>query len=115
MHFLQKVVQSRDNDSERTEEENEVAGPSAFQEADNNPTLQINRRITQKRPHTDVDNDPLAEVLNESIEKRGRYEEDEDRMFLLSLISSLKAVPFPQKMALKINIMNLINEAICER
>lgn len=108
LQFLQKVVAIRE---EGVEEEN-----SESTEVGERPK----QKVTNKRKVT-VDDDPFVQALNNSIEQRRREtteqrlretaEVDEDRLFLLSLLSTLKNLPPQVKMATKIKMLTLLNDA----
>lgn len=108
LQFLQKVVAIRE---EGVEEEN-----SESTEVGERPK----QKVTNKRKLT-VDDDPFVQALNNSIEQRRREtieqglretaEVDEDRLFLLSLLSTLKNLPPQVKMATKIKMLTLLNDA----
>ncbi|PNF43801.1 hypothetical protein B7P43_G09752 [Cryptotermes secundus] len=103
LQLLQEVVTIRD--ASRNEE-------AQTQDIQNN----VEKR-SRKRKRFQNETDTFVEVLNRSIEKKGqreKSEDEEDTMFLLSLLTSLKSVPTEKKMTLKINMMSLINEAMQE-
>ncbi|XP_028168108.1 uncharacterized protein LOC114358361 [Ostrinia furnacalis] len=50
--------------------------------------------------------------VDASLAVKDPLEQDEDRMFLLSLLSAMKRVPEEQKLATRIKIMSAINDAI---
>lgn len=79
-----------------------------------------NTDISQSRPQQQIKvnsesgDDPLQEFLYKPLEQRESYdfaEQDEDKMFLLSLVSTLKKVPEHKKIATKIRMMSLLEEA----
>lgn len=60
------------------------------------------------------EDDKFIEALNKSIESREKTEtsdQDEDRLFMLSLVNTLKRVPQQKKMATKIKIMSILDDA----
>ena len=60
------------------------------------------------------ENDKFLETLNRSIEIRGKHEaksEEENRLFMLSLVGELKKVPPERKMLTKIKMMTLFENA----
>nr|CAH7761159.1 unnamed protein product [Callosobruchus chinensis] len=66
-----------------------------------------------KNKNTSED-DKFVEAFKTSLEGREKYEtllQDEDRLFMLSLVDILKKVPPQNKMATKIKIMMLLDEA----
>ncbi|CAG4969079.1 unnamed protein product [Parnassius apollo] len=70
------------------------------------------KRMKTKQKTTPED-DKFLEALNESIKSREQYElgsQDEDRLFMLSLVSTLKNCLL-QKMATRIKIMTILEEA----
>lgn len=108
LQFLQKVVAIREEGVEEENSENTEVGERPKQ------------KVINKRKLT-VDDDPFVQALNNSIEQRRREtteqrlretaEVDEDRLFLLSLLSTLKNLPPQVKMATKIKMLTLLNDA----
>ncbi|XP_026736327.1 uncharacterized protein LOC113499922 [Trichoplusia ni] len=106
LQFLQKVVAIREGEEEKNSESSEVG--------------ERPKKVTNKRKLA-VDDDPFIQALNNSIEQRRREtteqrlretaEVDEDRLFLLSLLSTLKNLPPQIKMATKIKMLTLLNDA----
>lgn len=43
--------------------------------------------------------------------KKFKGDDDEDRMFLLSMLSTLKSIPASKKMSTKIKLMTVLDEA----
>lgn len=102
--FLQNVVTIRDT----PEEEEEVWSTEEVGE----PPKKIMKK--KSKPHIAGDDESLGRTLSNSIEliqRLERAEEDEDRMFLLSLHSTLKGLPRNRKMETKIKILTILNEA----
>lgn len=54
--------------------------------------------------------DPLREEGFRRSEKF-KGDDDEDRMFLLSMLSTLKRIPVSKKMSTKIKLMTVLDEA----
>jgi hypothetical protein len=120
LQFLRKDVAIRDaNVQEESTEDSRNEEEAQTQDTQNNVEKRFQKRkgFQTKQQNIQNETDPLVEVLNTSIEKREQREKseyDEDRMFLLSLLTSLKSVTPEKKMTLKINMMSLINEAMKE-
>lgn len=78
------------------------------------------QKVTNKRRLTE-DGDPFVQALNNSTKQchretteqrlRETIEVDEDRLFLLSLLSTLKTLPPQLKMTAKIKTLTLLNDA----
>jgi hypothetical protein len=55
----------------------------------------------------------IVEALHKSIqlrqEQNQQMEEDDDRMFLLSLLKPLKQIPKPLRCSVRMDLMNVIN------
>ncbi|XP_068910076.1 uncharacterized protein [Tenebrio molitor] len=106
LQFLQKVVAVRDISEEPAEDlQHDEETADRWQRA---------KRSKKRHKITDPEDDPCIKARNNSIEKMEqleRAEEDEDRMFLLSLLGPLKSVPQEKKMTTKIKIMTIVNEA----
>lgn len=108
LQFLQEVVAIREEGVEEENSENTEVGERPKQ------------KVINKRKLT-VDDDPFVQALNNSIEQRRREtteqrlretaEVDEDRLFLLSLLSTLKNLPPQVKMATKIKMLTLLKDA----
>jgi hypothetical protein len=110
LQFLQKVVAVRDI-SEEPAEDLQLDSQNNEETADRS---QRAKRSKKRHKTTDPEDDPRMKARNNSIEKMEqleRAEEDEDRMFLLSLLGPLKSVPREKKMTTKIKIMTIVNEA----
>lgn len=110
--FLQKVVALREPEVVASKE-SEATDPDV--EA-TDPDLQQDRcpQRMKKKQKTAPEDDKFLEVLNKSIKSREQYEvgnQDEDRLFMMSLVSTLKKVPPQKKMATKIKIMTILEEA----
>ncbi|PNF33634.1 hypothetical protein B7P43_G13017 [Cryptotermes secundus] len=119
LQFLQEVVAIRDADIQEESTEDSRNEEAQTQDTQNNVEKRSRKRkrFQTKQQNFQNETDHLVEVLNRSIERKGqreKSEDDEDRMFLLSLLTSLKSVPPEKKMTLKINMMSLINEAMQE-
>ena len=69
-------------------------------------------RLEKKRSQNAVETDSLVEVLKSSIQAREEREQnrenDDDRMFLLSLLQPIKAVPQELKLQVRSQIMQVI-------
>ncbi|CAH1986863.1 unnamed protein product [Acanthoscelides obtectus] len=111
LQFLQKVVaiREKEDDEEENSESTEVR-----ERPKEKATIKRKRQLAE-------DDDPFVRALNNSIEQRQREtseqilretaETDEDRLFLLSLLSTLKNLPVQVKMATKIKMLTLLNDA----
>ncbi|CAG9790185.1 unnamed protein product [Diatraea saccharalis] len=104
--FLQKVVALR---------EPEVTATDSDSESQQDRQM-INFAKRPKTKETAPEDDKFLEALDKIIKTRKRHEmgsQDEDRLFMLSLVSSLKKVPPQRKMSTKIKIMTVLEEAAC--
>lgn len=110
LQFLKRVVAIRE---ESVDEENSES-VNSFEVSE----LPI-QKVTNKRKATA--DDPFVQALNNSIAQRRREtaeqrlretaELDEDRLFLLSMLSTLKNLPPQVKMSTKIKMLTLLNDA----
>lgn len=108
LQFLQRVVAIREESVEEENSESTEVGELPKQ------------NVTKKRKVTVVD-DPFVQALNNSIAQRHREtteqrlretaEVDEDRLFLLSLLGTLKNLSPQVKMATKIKMLTLLSDA----
>lgn len=87
----------------------DVDGVVSKQQEDNNPAN--NTKTSRKRQNKE--NDDLISVLKKKIcmQSTGSDEEDEDRLFLLSLVSEMHKVPHERKLKLKCDIIMAISNA----
>ncbi|XP_077292071.1 uncharacterized protein LOC143915337 [Arctopsyche grandis] len=118
LQFLQKVSSIRDTSEQNEIEDNGyIEGVKtsenqlASEPAQDKP---IERKSYKKKRKPVNESDPFVVTLQKSIDTRERQqkeESDEDRMFLLSLLKTLKTVPQERKMSTKIKIMSILNEA----
>ena len=97
LQFLQNVVHFKEQD---------VSEELAEQSPDND--ISTDRTIKGIKRKEKITEDDL--ILGKR-QKREKSEHDDDRLFLLSLLGTLKKVPQEQKMATKIRIMTLLDEA----
>ncbi|KPJ06467.1 hypothetical protein RR48_14206 [Papilio machaon] len=108
LKFLKKVMVTRQSTQ-----------PSEIEEEHSQNDLDTDQSRPQQQHlnkgiNSESGNDPLQEFLYKPIEQRDSYdfaEQDEDKMFLLSLVSTLKKVPEHKKIATKIRMMSLLEEA----
>ncbi|KPI98707.1 hypothetical protein RR46_04680 [Papilio xuthus] len=106
LKFLKKVMVTRQS-----------THTSEFEEDNSQNDLdsdQSRQKDENKGINSEPGNDPLQEFLYKPLEQRESYdfvEQDEDKMFLLSLVSTLKKVPEHKKIATKIRMMSLLDEA----
>lgn len=108
LKFLKNVSLVREPGSVTAEEPAELASSKE----DNEVVKKSKKRKTNQI--TEIADDKLVEAINKSIENREKYDtlnQDEDRLFMLSLVSTLKRVPPQRKMATKIKIMSVLDEA----
>ncbi|CAH1992057.1 unnamed protein product [Acanthoscelides obtectus] len=116
--FLQKVVALRESEVEEKSKESdpdvEATNPDTEQDLQQgSQALSCPKRMKTKKNNAPED-DKFLEALNKSIKSREQYEvenQDEDRLFMLSLVSTLKNVPPQKKMATKMKIMSILDEA----
>ncbi|XP_047029775.1 uncharacterized protein LOC124637392 [Helicoverpa zea] len=107
LQFLQNVVALRE--PEATDSDVEIGDPDLLQD-------KTSPKRMKKKQKTATEDYNFLEVLNKSIKSREQYElenQDEDRLFMMSLVSTLKKVPPQKKMATKIKIMKILEEATC--
>lgn len=112
LQFLQKVTAVRESPEQDEGEGQENVADNGEMSADRSTKKQTKRKLPK---HVEQENDPIILTLQKSIDSRERQHEeelDEDRMFLLSLLSSLKKVPEETKMTTKIKILTILNEAV---
>lgn len=111
LQFLQKVVAIREPEpAAATKDSADVSSPNP--EDDLQKDYQVDRRKKQKTKQNTED-DKFIEAINKSIESREKSEknfQDEDMLFLLSLVETLKRVPPHRKIATKIKIMSILDE-----
>ncbi|XP_035445287.2 uncharacterized protein LOC118272742 [Spodoptera frugiperda] len=115
--FLQKVVALREPE---VVEEREVPEPSTDSETTDREVettdldLQQDRLPKRIKTKQETEEDQFLIALKRSIKRREEYKalnQDEDRLFMLSLVGTLKQVPPHKKMATKIKIMSVLEEA----
>lgn len=107
LQFLRKVVAIREPDPAAA-----TADPATSPDNESQIDRQVNGRKRQKTKDI-TEEDKFISILNKSIENRETNDvinQDEDRLFLLSLVETLKKVPPHRKMATKIKIMSVLDE-----
>ncbi|CAH1970189.1 unnamed protein product [Acanthoscelides obtectus] len=104
----QKVVPLRESEVEEKSKESdpdvEATNPDTEQDLQQgSQALSCPKRMKTKKNNSPED-DKFLEALNKSIKSREQYEvenQDDDRLFMLSLVSTLKNVPPQKKWQLK--------------
>jgi hypothetical protein len=103
---------TRRNEEEDSESETSNEGVLSV------PKSGSSERHTRKRKKGDEADTQLADVLAKSLkwkqEKEEILEQDADRLFLLSLLEDFKKVPINQKAAVKIAIIQAIEDGRIE-
>lgn len=104
--FLKVTVEQNNTDSNLNDAEDYV--DSSIPESVSQATPH-----SKKKVESNIERENLVLILKESINSRNkresRYENDSDRMFLLSLIHDFKKIPEYAKMSTKIEIFNVIH------
>lgn len=111
--FLQKVVALREPEVV-TSKESEASDPDVEKNSQQDRQVVNGPKRMKTKEKTAPEDDKFIEVLNKSIKTREQNElenQDEDRLFMLSLVNTLKKVPPQKKMVTKIKIMTLLEEA----
>ncbi|XP_047519204.1 uncharacterized protein LOC125059057 [Pieris napi] len=111
LQFLQKVVSIRAPDPTSA-----TVDPSNSEDNPEHVTQEIRQlhgRKKQKTKENTEDNKFIAFLNKSKREKCEIGNQDEDKLFLLSLVGTLKKVPPNRKMATKIKIMTILNEETC--
>ncbi|XP_072389300.1 uncharacterized protein [Diabrotica undecimpunctata] len=107
LQFLKPVVAIK--------EPEHVAGDESVENIEiDREVVRCPKRKKTKDTTTEPEKDKFLETLNRSIEMREKHEansEDEDRLFLLSLLGTLKKVPQEKKMVTRIQMMTLFDNA----
>ncbi|XP_021185494.3 uncharacterized protein LOC110372834 [Helicoverpa armigera] len=107
LQFLQNVVALRE--PEAIYPDVEIGDPDLQQD-------KTSPKRMKKKEKSAPEDDNFFEVLNKSIKSREQYElenQDEDKLFMMSLVGTLKKVPPQKKLATKIKIMKILEEATC--
>lgn len=111
--FLKPTVEQNNTDSNLNDVEDNVDNPIL------ESVSQATPRSKKKKVESNIEREDLVSILKESINSRNerelRYENDSDRMFLLSLLNDFKKIPESAKMSAKIEIFNVIHRAQCGR
>lgn len=105
LQFLKNTVLIREPDPVTTSAE------PAENSQGNKEVVNPAKRIKTKE---NTDDDKFVAAINKSIESREKHDalkEDEDHLFMLSLVETLKRVHPQRKMATKIKIMSILDEA----
>lgn len=111
--FLKPTVEQNSTESNLNDADDNVDNPIP------ESISQATSRSKKKKVESNIEREDLVSILKESInsrnERESRYENDSDRMFLLSLLHDFKTIPESAKMSTKVEIINLIQRAQCGR
>lgn len=105
--FLKDTVEPNTTESNVNDTENIVL-PTPESVSQGQP------RSKKKKEDNNLEKEDLVSVLKESINSRTQREsflEDEDRLFMLSLVKDFKKIPESAKLTTKMEIINLIHRA----
>lgn len=120
--FLTPVVQNKHTETNLlpdTDKNKETVVEGPFTN-ETNDELQSNSTSGQtKKKRKQISMHPvekeIIEALHKSIqlrqEQNQQMEDDDDRMFLLSLLKPLKQIPEPLRFSVRMDLMNVINQA----
>lgn len=97
------------NDSETTQTTPEVEQEQVQQEQEQVPKQ--TERVTVPKHKRGRKEDPLETLLLKSLEDRQQGDVDEDRLFLLSLLSGLKRLEPRRKMETKLKLQQVLYDA----
>lgn len=107
LQFLKNVVAVKEPEHEHVADEE----PTENSEPD---TQMVQRKKKRTKATTCTEDDKFLETLQRSIETREKIDEkndDEDRLFMLSLVGTLKKVPPERKMDTTMKIMSILDNA----
>ncbi|XP_022830269.1 uncharacterized protein LOC111359066 [Spodoptera litura] len=110
--FLQKVVTLKEPEVAADLEDHEPSIDSEASEYDDEAQEECLPKRRKTKQNTEEDT--FLELLYRSFKRREQNKglnQDEDRLFMLSLVGTLKQVPPNKKMATKIKIMSVLEEA----
>lgn len=122
LRFLETVCKqtasTKDEDTS-LENENENAQDISCEIQTKETGVAKEQRHNQSRKRKNSDDDELDEVLKTRIveeSQQASLDNDEDRLFLLSLVSELRKVPVDRKLKLKSDIIAAISQAqqVCQ-
>ncbi|CAD0203221.1 unnamed protein product [Chrysodeixis includens] len=101
LQFLNKTVTKKERDPLHVTNSEE-----------DSPSKRMRKRYRVNQPQQETSR--LVGAEKASIESKDKCEcsnQDEDRLFMLSLVNTLKRVPLEKKMATKIHIMSILDDA----
>lgn len=105
--FLKDTVSINETDSNMEKQENVRNETASVNDPFAAPPQKRNKKKNKEDDNIGVE---LINVLNKNVALK-KSEEDEDRMFLLSLVSEIKKVPEHLRLRTKAQIMQVITEA----
>jgi len=112
LSFLKPIIQNKPTEKNLIPDVDESGddGPSSSKVLNNEPSSK-KKKVTS----TNSIENKIINALHKSVEFReeqtNKYEEDTDRLFLLSLLKPLKQIPEPLRFSVKIDLMKVINNA----
>jgi hypothetical protein len=112
--FLKPIIQNKSTETnimpDADESGDDLGGPSTSQVSNSEPS-------SKKKKTTSINllEKEIIEALHKSVELREeqtkKYEEDADRLFLLSLLKPLKEIPEHLRFSVKMDLMKITNNA----
>jgi len=112
--FLKPIIQNKPTETNiipNADESGDDLGSSFNTNVLNNEPSSKKKKVNQRNS---VENE-IINALHQSVELRKEqtknYEEDADRLFLLSLLKPLKEIPEHLRFSVKMNLMKVINNA----
>lgn len=113
--FLKPIIQNKPTETNINipndhVSEGDLRGSSCSQVSNNEPSYKKKKTTLIKPIEKEIINalHKSAELREEQMKN---YEEDADRLFLLSLLKPLKQIPEPLRFSVKTNLMKVINNA----
>lgn len=115
LQFLTNSIKVRSKETWKSERRDSTSSVSSQeQETD---VGRATKRVKKEKIELEAEDDPLQylEMSNNSAPVEWTHDsldQDEDKMFLMSLLSTMKKVPENKRLSTRINIMKVLEEAI---